>query len=337
MNTWHEWLQVLPPEELLQQLTPERADTGRILDLVRRKSGRYKRYLPRRVIALTAALAVLACTAVAAVVFEWDQKLLAFLQPSQTQQEQLQLAGQQVDRKVTQNGVTVEVDQVVGDSYSAYALCRIRYPQKYQNVSQLSFSQLNMRIDMVGYSGGGGLDQIEIDPQSKEAVCLLRMSHDQPIRGQKVTLSIEDITLTMTDPETGEVTKVKTISGSWQLSWTLRYQDVADGVQKLDLPGQIEGHPVYIEDFYYSDFMVRATLRDGKYTEMHPQVPDGSYVDAIKVTMKDGRVLQPRRDYLDSTVIHGGRCAQITVLFTEMIEPGQIASIEIAGQQMPLS
>lgn len=337
MNTWHEWLQVLPPEELLLPLTPEQTDTRRIIRLVRRKTGGYKRHLTRRAIVLAATLVLLAGTAAAAVVFEWDQKLLAFLQTSPTQQEQLQPAGQQVDRKVTQNGVTVEVDQVVGDSYSAYALCRIRYPQKYQNVSQLSFAQLDMRIDMVGYSGGGGLEQMEIDPQSKEAVCLLRMSQDQPILGQKATLSIEDIALTMTDPETGEVTGIKIIPGKWQLDWTLHYQDVAAETLKLDLPGQIEGSPVHIEDFYYSNFMVRATLRDGKYTEMNPQVPDGSYAEAIKVTMKDGRVLQPLQDYLDSTMIQGGRYAQVTVLFTEVIEQDQIASIEIAGQQMPLS
>lgn len=191
--------------------------------------------------AVAAACALCTATVAAKEVFKWSDALLEIFQPSKEQQQELVEEGfvQGVGQSVTQNGVTVTLQEALQDSRSVYMLFEVETPESIVMDDTVEFENgLNLMINgkdifdalqeegiMTSGSGGGGFVSMnkygekEEDASHKRyyEICYNIMGAECDFSGRTLEVTLENLMMGGDKALPGKVVAEGTWSFEWQV------------------------------------------------------------------------------------------------------------------------
>lgn len=179
--------------------------------------------------AAAAAAAVLACTsitAVAAVVFHWNNMVVEKFEIDEVQQETLVEQGiaPVVNASATENGVTVSTEQALMDSKFIYLLLKIEAPEDVTLSEYVLFEDFNLTLDGsdADFSYSSGLmDEDTSDNISYWAVWINNSISNYDFHGKTLGIHLKNLL----DDVQGANPGTKLIDGRWDLEWNMVYED----------------------------------------------------------------------------------------------------------------
>lgn len=211
--------------------------------------------------AAAAAAAVLACTsitAVAAVVFHWNNMVVEKFEIDEVQQETLVEQGiaPVVNASATENGVTVSTEQALMDSKFIYLLLKIEAPEDVSLSEYAFFENFKLTLDgsdaNFGYSAGL-MDEDTSDNISYWEVWVNNSVSQYDFHGKTLGIHLENLL----DDVQGADPGTKLIDGRWDLEWNMVYEDsetvfeLEQQVPELDMTiRRIVLSPISIEVIY---------------------------------------------------------------------------------------
>ncbi len=307
-----------------------------------------KKKLPALVVVTALALALGMATALAAGLLNWNRGLEESLQVTDSVKEQYEQT-ELVDfpqQSVTQNGVTVTLDQCIVDANAAYIAFRVSGYTPPKGV-QPAFDRVEYRgegID-VGGSGSfydglvsgpdghalyaesgeryeGGYDLPYADKNGNLTYIISLILPDASLVGKKLNVTLGD--LGTYQNKFGDV-KVD-VKGTWAFEWTLRGTDKGAEYQNMDAP--IGDAGVKLNGVYLSPIRITMdmTLPRAPAAAGDPDDSNAPYLASMK--MKDGTVYYAITDggsegYLDAT----GDAYRQTWALNRIITPDQVDSL----------
>ncbi|MDC7290527.1 DUF4179 domain-containing protein [Blautia schinkii] len=196
---------------------------------------RPRRKMSFRILAVAAALCAL-CTATVAAneIFNWSDALVERFKPSQEQQQKLADSGniQGIGQSVTQNGVTVTLDQAVMDKERLYMLFAVETPEAIKMDHTVGFdSGLNVTLDgkdildaaenASGGGNGGFVDEKMLGGQSEHKrfyeinYNIMDTTDEFDFSNRTVGVLLENLVLGADKAMPGEVVA----EGKWEFTW----------------------------------------------------------------------------------------------------------------------
>ncbi|MFV0515909.1 MAG: DUF4179 domain-containing protein [Aminipila sp.] len=300
-----------------------------------------KAYTPRkkRFILLAAAL----ITIFALAVFSFastnlNMNFLNFFNPkSNTETNMLNSLGTIIDKKVTQNGITIHVKEALGDRNSIYVLFDIIsddntiLSDKYYTFAEelVSIQSKSSFVHGIGYF----FEQLEDDNTSDNKISMvLCLSSSEKLIGKNMTLRFTDFSTYNTFTDNGHNTNSSSdiynlvASGSWEITFPIDYQDNTL-VYRVNKKVIYEDAPLKIKTVRISPVSLSMTLSNLTLSRVNM-----SNV-AITIYMKNGEAIDSTR----SSGIHSnGFRIVFDTQFNEVIDPKEIDYIEFSGEKIQI-
>lgn len=309
-----------------------------------------------------ACILVLAMTAVSFASAVLDKSFLDFLQIGETEQQDLLTEMiSNVSAEATDNGTTIRIKQVAGDSHSVYVLFDLTAPEgTILDKDYYPFSEAF--VDITGGSSQGGY-YFELlpdsDPQDNQISMILAYDSDSKLAGKTMRLhlknlmtqkseaelaTIEDLP-PMTEPGTAgdayDINKIL-LTGVWDVEFSLDYQDASRKFKPKDRDIELYGDTCKIKEVCYSPISAAITIT-GDAIRKADQVgftngdAAGAEQDGIIVTLKDGSTVESKSTSTATKVEFFQSRYVVTCQFSTIINPNDIASISYAGKTIPVN
>ena len=270
------------------------------------KMRKMKKRLP---IILAATLGLGVASISAATLFHLKAPLAQSVNVTTNEADSIAVAGTDIMASSSQEGVTVNATQVIGDQYGFYVLLELSSPDfTSQNID---FEETNIEINGVD-TLAWDFNTISYKDHTVYAVVNVRTPNNLINKDIHVTLS----NLTSDNKNT---------KATWDLTWKLDYSDVSKEFavnQMIDIYG---GKAIF-NSVYVSPLSVYVTLEEKEAFDTY-----GNFDDSITVKMRDGSVITSNSDnsYNDTTVI-GLYLGKLTNL-------SDIQSVTFAGIEVPIN
>ncbi|MDO4274282.1 MAG: DUF4179 domain-containing protein [Eubacteriales bacterium] len=221
-----EWKQAAP--EIPGEFHDRFERTLRTIEMAKRP----KRTVRFRVLAVAAAICALCTASVAAdAVFHWSDALLERFQPSQEQQQKMADSGniQGVGQTVTQNGVTVTLEQAVMDKARLYMLFTVETPEdisldetaEFENGLDVTLDGKDIMEAAGDVSGGGNGSFVDEkllggqSPHKRFYEISYNIMDGFDFSGKTVGVTLENLALGGVKASPGEVVT----EGKWEFTW----------------------------------------------------------------------------------------------------------------------
>lgn len=234
-----------------------------------------------RLLAVAAALCALCTASVAAdAVFHWSDALLERFQPSQEQQQKMADSGniQEVGQTVTQNGVTVTLEQAVMEKARIYMLFTVETPEDISMDHTVDFeSGLNVTLDgkdimeaagdVSGGGSGGFVDEKMLGgqtPHKRFYEINYNILGEFDFSHRTVGVTLENLTLGGDKALPGDVAA----EGKWEFTWNtgeIQEQKVFEINETYDLGG----YDILVKDIEITplSYTISADLKDAMKVE----------------------------------------------------------------------
>ena len=291
-----------------------------------------------------------------------DKSFLGFFQIGETnQQELLAEMISNVNAEVTDNGVTLRVKQIAGDSNSAYVLFDLIAPEGTV-LDKDYYPYRQAFVDLTNGSPQGGY-YFELvpddDPTDNQISMILSYESDSKLAGKTMHLHLEDLMtqkseeeLTaieelppMTEPGTvGDAydTNKVLLPGVWDLEFPLDYQDASRQFKPKDRDIELYGETCKIKEVRYSPISATITITGDairKADEVGNVDDDaaGTEQNEIIITLKDGSTVENKSTQVSTDVSFFGGRYVTSCQFDTIINPNDIASISYADVTIPVN
>jgi hypothetical protein len=303
-------------------------DNGTIINKTR-KSGK-KRWA---LIAALAAVFVLATTAIAAEVFNWDHRIANYLGINNNNSSNLAESGMILDVSSEQNGVIIKAVQTLGDANNMYILLDLTTPEGTKINPGSRFDMIYLKVDGstgLGYSCDFLPDESEND---NKATLLLSMNANNNINDKTISLIFKDLGHYVSQSDQ----VITDFKGTWKLEWKLNYKDISLKYpvnKKLTVNKEtvnvnsVEISPIAITVKISGDYIK-------KYDSAPPEPRTGDLIQIKAINFKDGTVLSQENASEWGTSIDGDKYV-IYMQMKKLIDQKQIESILINDTLVPL-
>lgn len=286
-----------------------------------------KRKMYLFILAATLMLGVL--TACAAEVFQWENRLSEVLGLSDEQEQLVDGMWSGIQKTDTSGGITVTVHSVLADASTLYMLYDVKFPKGTDLSKNYDFEI--QQIDELHWYGLGGSGTVTCSPNlvstDEEAYTktyLYTISNDEgDFREQKIRLWLKDIYYTDTD-----TVRCIAYKGEWVFNFDLRYSSntIAYNVNK-----EVKGlyNRVKVEKLILSPLSIMLVSSSDHYkqADYEKRLFENDIVSAI--TLKDGTKITSEEGLGNSSLsVMVNGTLQYKAIFTEVIDPKQIESIE---------
>lgn len=270
------------------------------------KMKKFRRKLP---IILAAALGVSVVSVSAATYFHMKAPLAQSLQTTPSEAASIPIGGVDLISSDSQNDVTINALQVIGDHYGFYVLLELTSPSFTDE--KIDFEDSMVTID--------GIDTLywDFNPVSyadHTVSAVLNVRTPANVVGKTLDLCLENLK-----------TEETTLSGKWHLNWNLAYEDVSQ-TYSVGQMINLYGGKANFDSILISPLSVYVTLTEEELFDTY-----GEANDTITVKLKDGTIItsNPDNTYNDTTVIG--------LYLGKLIEPSQIESITFAGVEVSMN
>lgn len=341
----------LLPEEVAEvpQYSEPEMDTDRVKALVREqlpneaaprasRSGRKRRRSFQAAVAAVVLLLGTGTAFAAAHYFQWDDALREYLNPTAQQAEQLSPAGSIIGQKVTDNGVTVTLNQVLGDKYGVFIVLDVEGPADAVYDDSYSFSENFLRItnqDGESFGMGYGYTAIADSERPNHFSLIFDINASQSLVGTQAQLNLADLRQYSVEA----MDYLPVTEGNWTFEWTLDYTDLSK-TREIDAPFALYGDKDRLDSVILSPLSLSFTAHGPGFAafDQAPDFdlpsPDTYLLDQLALVMADGTE-QPVPFY-SSGASNEGDSATITYTFGEVLSMEEITAIRIGEEIYPL-
>lgn len=300
-----------------------------------------------KILLIAAVIFAFAITAYSTAYFIWDEQLLNYFNPNQEQKEQLDVAGQNVDKSVTLNGLTFEIKQVIGDKYEVYVLCDITAPEEIILNNDYIFECIEFKINNLfsninSFSGSYGHDIIDDgNPNDNKQTYIFRINStdtgtDNGLNGKSATLSLHNLGYWKMNE--GMVFE-QVIEGVWEITWKIDYTDISKNIE-VNKPTQIFDGASTLKSINISPLSVTSKI-EGKSIKKYDDMCRANDLDRFKYDISDIiSVILKDGTKLESAGIGSGNDKDkftITFMFKNIVDIENIESVIIGDLTIPIN
>ncbi len=288
-----------------------------------------KRHSKRRMTgSIVAAILVLIITAGAVGSWKSVAELFApYFGTSKKQTEVMGVMGTALDESVTQNGVTLTANGIIGDTYNACILYTLSWDTDISvalpdnlpaDAWDLSHAELLFK-DETPKSWNATI--VQASKEKRQIKFLLRLSSEQPVIQKEFTLHVRDIQLCWPD-ETGETQTHLVAKGNWELTTKTDYSDLScelKGDKTFELS---DGHTAKLNQAYISPL-------GAHFVWTLPETTNRSYAFHATITKMDGTTVS-MQDIGGSTTYRETDTRNVSLFQNDAIIPlDEIKSITV--------
>ncbi|QHI73147.1 DUF4179 domain-containing protein [Aminipila terrae] len=302
----------------------------------------------KRLIMLAAAcITIFALGAVSFAATTLNGSLLNFFHPEgQNETDLLNSLGTIIDKQVTENGLTIDVKEAVGDSNAVYVLFDLIGP-KNMPLDQEQYAFVSQFVDIDNYfslhHGSGYSFQCLEDSNPKDNIkpMMLSFSSSERLAGRNMTFRFKDFSRYKTEeelkgrPESFEGTPGDEndvynilIPGNWEITFPLNYRDNT-AVYKLNKRLEYHHISLKVKEVRLSPISISMTLNT--FSEVRS---DDIHDAPLIIHMKNGETInadEGSRGTNTSTFK-----IVVDAQFNKIVNPAEIKSIEYCGTILPI-
>jgi len=331
-----EEMEVEEKERLLKTVMEkiEREKTGNEKVSGKKREERKNRGIQKksRLTKIAAAIAVVFITGnvivVGASMLHLDEKFLSYFRQEEVNDVDLEGSYRAVDATAETQGVTIQVDQVLGDDYGFYALFRVKGVKEPERMSEPGFEDYEVTIKDLGDDIPIGYSVIKLEDEKADELSFMLKVNSQNLTGRQIDLTLKNL------GDCSDSKFRKEVDGTWKLHWTLSYENTA---RKVDVDRTIDlyGGKYHWDSISISPLSVSVCttmLEQGIIHQSDDESVDLN--DEFYVDFADGTRLR-KEDMDDDDIYIDG--SDISMSFHSIKQYNDIKSVTYAGVTIPVN
>lgn len=285
-----------------------------------------------RVTKIAAAIALVFITGnvvvVGATMLHLNEKFLSYFRQDELNEREIEENYRKVDATAENKGVTIEVDQVLGDDYGFYALFNVKGVKDAERVIEPNFRDYDVKIEGIAEDVPISYNVIKVYDDKEDEFSFMLKVNSQNLTGKEICFTLMDLG----DGRGEDFHSI--VEGKWSLKWKLSYQNNAKKIKvnkRIDLyGGKYNWDSISISPLSVS--VSTTMIEQGIIHQSDDETVDLS--DEFYVDFADGTRLN--KEYMDTDDIYMDG-ANVSMTFHSIKEFDDIVSVTFAGVTIPVN
>lgn len=265
---------------------------------------------------------------VGATMFHLNDKFSSYFGQEEPKDVQIEDNLRKVEVKTVNKGVTVKVDQVLGDDYGFYALFNVKGVKNPNRIIEPGFRDFEVNIKGIKEDTPISYDIIKVYDDSHDEFSFMLKVNSQNLTGREISFTLKDF-------GEKEDNKFRTVvKGSWKLKWKLSYKNNAKEI-KVNKSVDIYGGKYKWNSIKISPLSVAVSTTMVKQGVVHQSDdPSVDLNDELYVDFADGTRLN--KEYMDTDDIYMDG-SDVLMTFHSIKNYDDIVSVTYAGVTIPVN
>ena len=299
------------------------------------KGGRRKKKhinVKQRITKIAAAIALVFITGnvvvVGATMLHLNEKFLSYFGQDELNESEIEENYRKVDATSVDKGVTIEVDQVLGDDHGFYALFSVKGVKDAERVIEPNFRDYNVVIEGIEDDVPISYNVLKIYDDTEDEFSFMLKVNSQNLTGKEISFILMDFG----DGQSDDFRSI--VDGKWDLKWKLSYQNNAKKIKvnkQIDLYGgkynwdsiSISPLSVSVSTTMIEEGVVHQS--DDEMLDLH----DEFYVDFADGTRLNKEFMDTDDIYMDG--------ANVSMTFHSIKDFDDVVSVTFAGVTIPVN
>ena len=233
----------------------------------------------------------------------------------------------ETDAKAVNKGVTIEVDQVLGDDYGFYALFNVKGVKNADSIIKPSFRDYEVKIKDMKDNIPISYNVIKVYDDKEDELSFMLKVNSQNLTGKEICFTLRDLG----DGKNDDFRKV--VKGEWNLKWKLSYKNNAKKL-KVNKSIDLYGGKYTWDSISISPLSVSVSTTMKKQGIIHQSDDESVDLnDEFYVDFSDGTRLN--KEYMDTDDIYING-SDVSMTFHNIKKFDDIVSITYAGVTIPV-
>ena len=328
-------------DEMMDESEKERllnSVTGKIekeKETLETKGGRRKKKhinVKQRITKIAAAIALVFITGnvvvVGATMLHLNEKFLSYFGQDELNESEIEENYRKVDATSVDKGVTIEVDQVLGDDHGFYALFSVKGVKDAERVIEPNFRDYNVVIEGIEDDVPISYNVLKIYDDTEDEFSFMLKVNSQNLTGKEISFILMDFG----DGQSDDFRSI--VDGKWDLKWKLSYQNNAKKIKvnkQIDLyGGKYNWDSISISPLSVS--VSTTMLEEGVVHQSDDEMLDLN--DEFYVDFADGTRLN--KEFMDTDDIYMDG-ANVSMTFHSIKDFDDVVSVTFAGVTIPVN
>ena len=328
-------------DEMMDESEKERllnSVTGKIekeKETLETKGGRRKKKhinVKQRITKIAAAIALVFITGnvvvVGATMLHLNEKFLSYFGQDELNESESEENYRKVDATSVDKGVTIEVDQVLGDDHGFYALFSVKGVKDAERVIEPNFRDYNVVIEGIEDDVPISYNVLKIYDDTEDEFSFMLKVNSQNLTGKEISFILMDFG----DGQSDDFRSI--VDGKWDLKWKLSYQNNAKKIKvnkQIDLyGGKYNWDSISISPLSVS--VSTTMIEEGVVHQSDDEMLDLN--DEFYVDFADGTRLN--KEFMDTDDIYMDG-ANVSMTFHSIKDFDDVVSVTFAGVTIPVN
>lgn len=299
------------------------------------KGGRRKKKhinVKQRITKIAAAIALVFITGnvvvVGATMLHLNEKFLSYFGQDELNESEIEENYRKVDATSVDKGVTIEVDQVLGDDHGFYALFSVKGVKDAERVIEPNFRDYNVVIEGIEDDVPISYNVLKIYDDTENEFSFMLKVNSQNLTGKEISFILMDFG----DGQSDDFRSI--VDGKWDLKWKLSYQNNAKKIKvnkQIDLyGGKYNWDSISISPLSVS--VSTTMIEEGVVHQSDDEMLDLN--DEFYVDFADGTRLN--KEFMDTDDIYMDG-ANVSMTFHSIKDFDDVVSVTFAGVTIPVN
>lgn len=299
------------------------------------KGGRRKKKhinVKQRITKIAAAIALVFITGnvvvVGATMLHLNEKFLSYFGQDELNESEIEENYRKVDATSVDKGVTIEVDQVLGDDHGFYALFSVKGVKDAERVIEPNFRDYNVVIEGIEDDVPISYNVLKIYDDTEDEFSFMLKVNSQNLTGKEISFILMDFG----DGQSDDFRSI--VDGKWDLKWKLSYQNNAKKIKvnkQIDLyGGKYNWDSISISPLSVS--VSTTMIEEGVVHQSDDEMLDLN--DEFYVDFADGARLN--KEFMDTDDIYMDG-ANVSMTFHSIKDFDDVVSVTFAGVTIPVN
>ena len=299
------------------------------------KGGRRKKKhinVKQRITKIAAAIALVFITGnvvvVGATMLHLNEKFLSYFGQDELNESEIEENYRKVDATSVDKGVTIEVDQVLGDDHGFYALFSVKGVKDAERVIEPNFRDYNVVIEGIEDDVPISYNVLKIYDDTEDEFSFMLKVNSQNLTGKEISFILMDFG----DGQSDDFRSI--VDGKWDLKWKLSYQNNAKKIKvnkQIDLyGGKYNWDSISISPLSVS--VSTTMIEEGVVHQSDDEMLDLN--DEYYVDFADGTRLN--KEFMDTDDIYMDG-ANVSMTFHSIKDFDDVVSVTFAGVTIPVN
>ena len=197
-----------------------------------------------------------------------DDKFSSYFSQDKSNDDIIEENLRNVDAKAVNQGVTVQVDQVLGDDYGFYTLFNVKGVKNAERIMEPCFRDYEVKIKGSDDSIPISYNVVKVFDDKEDELSFMLKVNSQNLTGKEISFILKDLG----DGCDGDFRKV--VKGQWKLNWKLSYENNAKQL-KVDKAIDLYGGKYNWDSISISPLSVSVSTTMIKQGIVHQSVMQG--------------------------------------------------------------